>query len=241
MKPTTGLISTAGVQALSWTLDHVGPLGRTVDDTAALLAGAAGVPIALGDSIAGLRIGLPEALIAASEKETDVGAAFEQATSVLAAAGADVGPIELPPLALTEAALLAIIGSEGLAVHMPALADRPAEFGVSARERLSAGLAYTGVDYINGLRMRDRISLEMADLFRTVDLVVSPVTLQVAPRKVDFERDPPHRTPFTGLYNLIGGAALSVPAGFDRAGMPIGLHMAGPPGADALVLTAARA
>jgi len=241
MKPSHGLISTRGVQALSWTLDHVGPLGRTVDDVAALLAGASGRPVELADSVARLRVGVPDALIANTEMEPDVGAAFEQALAVLRRSGASTRSIELPPLALTEAALLAIIGSEGLAVHLPALADRPQEFGVSARERLSGGLAYTGVDYVNALRMRDRISARMFELFATIDVIVSPVTLQVAPRKVDFERNPPHRTPFTGIYNLIGGAAVSVPAGFDRADMPIGLQIAGPVGSDARVLTAARA
>ncbi|CAN5818989.1 amidase [soil metagenome] len=241
MKPSYDLISRRGVKALSWTLDHVGPLGRTVEDVAALLAGASGRPVEPGDSIEGLRVGVPEALIAQTDMEPAVAAAFEQAIEVIRSLGAELRTIELPELALTEATLLAIIGSEGLAVHLPALADRPEQFGRNARERLSAGLAYTGVDYVNALRMRDIISARLDELYTTVDVVVSPVVLQVAPTKVDFERSPPHRTPFTGIHNIVGGAALSVPAGFDEAKMPIGIQLAAPHCGDALVLTAARA
>ncbi|HUG47348.1 MAG TPA: amidase [Candidatus Limnocylindria bacterium] len=240
MKPTYDLISRRGVLALSWTLDHVGPLGRTADDVAALLAGASGSSVELGDSIAGLRIGAPQALIDSTDMEPAIGRAFDEATSVLRSLGARLQAVELPELALTEATLLAIIGSEGLANHLPALADRPDEFGVSARERLSAGLAYTGVDYVNALRMRDVVIAQLDELYRSVDVLVSPVVLQVAPKKVDFERNPPHRTPFTGIHNIVGGAAVSVPAGFDGAGMPIGMQVAGAYGADALVLTVAR-
>jgi aspartyl-tRNA(Asn)/glutamyl-tRNA(Gln) amidotransferase subunit A len=240
LKPTYDLISRRGVLVLSWTLDHVGPLGRTVDDVAALLAGASGMPIDLGDDIHGLRIGVPESLIASVDMQPDVARAFEDSIEIVRRAGASVRTVELPELALTEAALLAIIGSEGLAVHLPALAERPEHFGQSARERLSAGLAYTGVDYVNALRMRDRISAQLAELYRSVDLLLSPVTLQVAPTQAEFEQYPPHRTPFTGIHNLAGAPAVSVPGGFDRSRMPIGLQIAGPHGQDEVVLTAAR-
>ncbi len=241
LKPTYDAISRAGVLALSWTLDHVGPLGRTVDDVAALLAGATGQEIHLDGGLDGVRIGVPEALIARTELEPDVGAAFEVAVRELAAAGAIVQAIELPELALTEAILMTIIGSEGLAAHLPALAAHPDRFGASARERISAGLAFSGVDYVNALRARAVVAAQMADLYRTVDLVASPVTAQVAPTKVEFERNPPHRTPFTGIHNLVGAPAVSVPAGRSRAGMPIGMQLAGPAGADVRVLAAARA
>lgn len=241
LKPTYDLISRQGVLALSWSLDHVGPLGRTVDDVAALLAGATGTAVHLGDSIEGLRVGVPESLIASVDMQPDVASAFEAAVGVMTGAGASLRAVELPELPLTEATLLAIIGSEGLAAHLPALADRPERFGASARERLSAGLAYTGVDYVNALRMRDIVTAQLADLYRLIDVLISPVTLQVAPTKEEFERNPPHRTPFTGIHNLVGGPAVSVPAGLDRVGMPIGLQIAGPYGTDVAVLTAARA
>jgi aspartyl-tRNA(Asn)/glutamyl-tRNA(Gln) amidotransferase subunit A len=241
MKPTYDAISRDGVMALSWTLDHVGPLARTVDDTAALLAGATGTEVRLGDAIDGLRVGVPEALVAATGMEEDIRAAYDAAVAVIREAGAIVTAIELPDLALTEAILLTIIGCEGLAAHRPALGEHPDRFGPSARERLSAGLAYAGVDYVNALRSRDEIVARMSAIYRDVDVILSPVVTQVAPTKADFELRPPHRTPFTGVHNLVGAPAVSVPAGFSREGMPIGIQVAGPHGADARVLTAARA
>jgi Asp-tRNA(Asn)/Glu-tRNA(Gln) amidotransferase A subunit family amidase len=241
LKPTYDRISRDGVMALSWSLDHVGPMARTVDDTAALLAGATGTQVRLGTSIDGLRIGVPASLIAATEMEDDIRAAFEVAVGVLRDAGATVTAVELPDLALTEAILLTIIGCEGLAAHRPVLGEHPERFGPSARERISAGLAYAGVDYVNALRSRDAIVARMAALYRDVDVVVSPVVTQVAPAKRDFELRPPHRTPFTGIHNLVGAPAVSVPAGFNRDGVPIGIQVAGPHGADARVLTVARA
>jgi aspartyl-tRNA(Asn)/glutamyl-tRNA(Gln) amidotransferase subunit A len=241
LKPTYDAISRDGVLALSWSLDHVGPIGRTVDDVASLLAGATGTEVTLGASIDGLRVGVPESLVDATEMEPDIREAFGIAVNELRAAGARVTAVELPDLALTEAILMAIIGSEGLAAHLPALAEHPELFGASARERISAGLAYSGVDYVNALRSRDVVVYHMAALFREVNVIVSPVVTQVAPTQRAFEVNPPHRTPFTGIHNLIGGPAVSLPAGYDRDGMPIGMQIAGPPGADAQVLTAARA
>jgi len=241
LKPTYGLIGTTGCMALSWTLDHIGPLSRTVDDAAALLAGASGHEIQLADLDDGVRIGVPRSLVDRVEMETDVGAAFEEALAVLQRGGATLQAIDLPDLDLTEAALLAIIGSEGLAVHLPTLGDRPEAYGRSARERLSANLVYSGADYVNALRVRDGVVEELDALYRELDVIASPVTLQVAPTNADFQRNPPHRTPFTGIHNLTGGPAVSVPAGLDHAGMPIGLQLAGPLDSDALVLSVARA
>lgn len=241
LKPTYDAISRDGVLALSWTLDHVGPMGRTVDDVAALLAGATGKDVVLDPSIDGLRVGVPESLIAATAVEPEILEAFAAALLVLRGAGVRVVAIELPDNALTESILMAIIGSEGLAAHLPALAAHPERFGVSARERISAGLAFSGVDYVNAMRARDAVIASIVDLYRTVDVIVSPVVTQVAPTKEAFEMAPPHRTPFTGVHNLVGGPAVSVPAGFGLAGMPIGMQVAGPFGADHRVLSVARA
>jgi aspartyl-tRNA(Asn)/glutamyl-tRNA(Gln) amidotransferase subunit A len=241
MKPTYDAISRDGVMALSWTLDHVGPMARTVDDVAALLAGATGTDVRLGTSVEAVRVGVPRALVDATEMEDGIRGAFEAALGVLGDAGTTIVPVELPDLALTEAVLLTIIGCEGLAAHGAVLGEHPDRFGPSARERISAGLAYAGVDYVNALRARDEVVARMAALYREVDVVVSPVVTQVAPTRADFELRPPHRTPFTGIHNLVGAPAVSVPAGFDRQGMPIGVQVAGPHGADARVLTVARA
>ena len=240
LKPTHGTISTAGCQALSWTLDHIGPLARTVDDAAVLLTGASGRALEVTDGIDGIRIGVPRTLMERVDMEADVGLAFEEAVRLIESSGWPVASIELPDLEITEAALLAIIGSEGLAAHLATLAERPEAYGRSARERLSGGLVYSGVDYVNALRVRDVVIEELDKLYGEVDVIVSPVTLQVAPTNADFQRNPPHRTPFTGIHNLTGGPAMSVPAGFDQAGMPIGMQIAGPHGADALVLSVAR-
>jgi aspartyl-tRNA(Asn)/glutamyl-tRNA(Gln) amidotransferase subunit A len=240
LKPTYDAISRDGVMALSWTLDHVGPMARTVDDAAALLAGATGTDVRLGDTIDGLRVGVPASLVAATEMEDDIRAGYEASLPVFREAGATIVEMELPDLALTEAILLTIIGCEGLAAHHPVLGEHPDRFGPSARERISAGLAYRGVDYVNAVRSRDGIVARMAEVYREVDVIVSPVVTQVAPAKRDFELRPPHRTPFTGIHNLVGAPAVSVPAGFNRNGLPIGIQVAGPYGADARVLTVAR-
>jgi aspartyl-tRNA(Asn)/glutamyl-tRNA(Gln) amidotransferase subunit A len=211
-----------------------------VDDIAALLAGATGSDVRLGQSIEGLRVGVPESLIAATDMEDAIRSGFDAAMVVIRDAGGLVIPIEMPQLPLTEAILMTIIGSEGLAAHFSALSEHPELFGPSARERLSAGLAFTGMEYVDALRARERVVAEMANVYRTVDVIMSPVVTQVAPTKLDFEARPPHRTPFTGIHNLIGAPAVSVPAGFSPEGMPIGIQIAGPHGEDARVLSVAR-
>ncbi len=240
MKPTFGLIATDGCLALSWTLDHIGPMARSVEDTAALLSGASGRDVRLGQPRSPTRVGVPRTLVDAVSMEPDVASAFETAVSVFQRGGATVVDVILPELDRTEATLLAIIGSEGLAAHLPALAATPEAIGRSARERLTAGLVYSGVDYVNAMRYRETVIDEMRRLYEHVDVLLSPVTLQVAPTNADFQRDPPHRTPFTGIHNLVGAPAVVLPIGFDRAGLPIGLQLAGPHGADADLLTAAR-
>jgi aspartyl-tRNA(Asn)/glutamyl-tRNA(Gln) amidotransferase subunit A len=239
MKPTYGLISTTGCMALSWTLDHVGPMGNTVDDVAALLAGASGLDVIPGAPTRPPRVGVPSTLVEQVTMEPDVARTFEEAVRLFERGGSAIRSVEVPDLELTEAALLAIIGSEGLAVHLSTLGSMPERYGRSARERLTAGLVYTGADYVNAMRYRDVVFEAFERIYEEVDLMLSPVTLQVAPTNAEFQRNPPHRTPFTGVHNLLGAPAISVPAGFDRAGMPIGIQIAGPPGADGRALATA--
>lgn len=239
-KPTYGWISADGVMALSETLDHVGPLTRTIGDAAHLLEGSSGRDVDLMPGTAeSARVGVPRSLIDSATIAEDVVVAFDDTLRFLEQIGATVIEIELPPTDATENALLTIIGCEGYANHRANLTKVPELYGSSARERLSSGAGYSGADYVEARKAMAAAARQLADIFETVDFVISPVTHTTAPTFAAYAAAPTPRTLFTGIYNLAGAPSVSVPCGTDSLGLPIGVLVSGPPGTDARVLSMA--
>lgn len=259
LKPTYGLVSRRGVFPLSFTLDHVGPMTRSVRDNAILLGAMAGHdPLDPGSAdhapedytrdlhkgLAGLTIGFVRHFHEADTPASpDVAAALEAAARLLAAEGATVRTVTLPPLAEFAAVNRAIMLPEATAIHEAWLRERPGDYAALTRRRLLPGMFLSGADYVQAQRRRRDLVAAVEAAFAEVELLLCASSMDVACRIDDaeaVERTYPRqaRTPF----NVTGHPALSVMCGVSRAeGLPIGLQLVGPSFSEALIYRAAAA
>ena len=255
LKPTAGLVSRAGVAMLSWSFDHVGPMARRVGDVAVLLQATAGhdpadpvsADVAVPDFVSGLdgsaarvRIGVPMSYIASGvEIEPDVLAAFRAAVDHLRELGAEVHEIDLPHLDVLDGIFNPILQSEAAAYHQTRLASRGNEYGRGFRRRVLEGYLYTGVEYVQAQRGRSMFTAAYDELMRSVDIIATPTTHRTAPTFP--EQATSARSPFTRIFNVTGQPSISIPCGFDRLGLPIGLLLSGRRFEDASLLRTAEA
>lgn len=261
-KPTFGTVSRRGVSALSSTLDHTGPLGRTVEDTVALLeviaghdpadpySSAAPVPDFRGEfdrGLEGLVIGVAEPYFC-DRLAPDVAATFDDAVRTLERAGATVRRVRFADVELCPHVVDVVCGVEAAAWHAAQTGMSPDKFGDDVQQALSVGAAYTGVEYLEALRARAVVMTGMEAMFAEVDLLVSATIAMTAPPYGSTEVELGGATvrildginALTVPANVTGMPALTVPAGFGSDGLPIGLQLMGRPGTDATVLGAGR-
>jgi aspartyl-tRNA(Asn)/glutamyl-tRNA(Gln) amidotransferase subunit A len=240
-KPTYGAVDTTGVAPLSWTLDTVGPLATTVADCALLHAVMAGrdYDVAPARTLHGLRVGVDESWAAASGVHPDVTAAFAHALEVLEATGAKLVPIDLAEHTTTSLAGSVAQAVEAFEHHRENLANRWDDYGPGTRPYLVTGAFYSGADYVRAQRVRTAAARTLESL--PVDLYVSP-TIGIPAPPLDGDHAALIPLFFTSLWNAVGFPALSVPMGPGATtGLPLGLQIAGPRGADHTVLTAGDA
>jgi aspartyl-tRNA(Asn)/glutamyl-tRNA(Gln) amidotransferase subunit A len=262
-KPTYGLLSRYGMLPAAWSLDHAGPLTRSVADAAYTLNALAGfdprdpasstrpVPdfaAALGRDVKGLRIGLPRHHYA-GQVEPAVEAAFDQAVKTFESLGAIPVEVRLPRVAYATVASSTIMFSEVTATHARWIRERPQDYGDDVRARVQLGFCVGAVDYVRAQRLRRWIAEEVAATLDKVDLLASPTSPQVATPIAEGQlalKDPgfviadgPYN--LLRLYALIGIPAVSIPCGFSSEGLPIGLSIAGRAYDDATVLRFADA
>jgi aspartyl-tRNA(Asn)/glutamyl-tRNA(Gln) amidotransferase subunit A len=255
LKPTYGRVSNRGSIPLSWTLDHIGPLCRTVRDTALMLEaiagfdarepGSADAPVerysrALALGKAKLRIGLPRHPFF-DQLDSEVEAAVTSAIDVLRSWSASVRDLELPPLP----AMHFVMGTEAYAYHQHWITESPQEYQPDTRERI-LGLSELGskADYANARRACEVLRRDIGRLFADVDVLVMPTVpgppSLIEPIADNAARDP-ERTRNTWPFNVTGLPAISVPCGFSKSGLPIGLQIVGAPFAESTVLAVAHA
>jgi aspartyl-tRNA(Asn)/glutamyl-tRNA(Gln) amidotransferase subunit A len=258
LKPTYGLVSRRGVFPLSFTLDHVGPLTRTVADTALMLDAMAGHDPAdpasaattaryyarmLDRGVRGLRVGCVRHF-----HETDipahpeVTAALEEVERVLQAAGAEVCRVTLPSLNEFAGVNRIILCSEAWSIHAPWLRARPGDYGKLARRRLMPGAFMMAGDYVGAQRRRAQMIAAVEDVLRDVDVLLCASSMDPASRIDDAEetaRTYPRqaRTPF----NVTGHPALAMMAGLATNGLPVSVQFVGRYFAEATVLRVAAA
>jgi len=258
MKATYGRVSRRGVFPLAFSLDHIGPLTRTVADNALLLNVMAGhdpqdpgsadraapdFTAVLGAGVKGLRIGMLRHFYTRDmEASAEVRAAIEATADVLRRLGAEIVEIEAAPLQDYAACNRMILLSEACAIHARWLRERPQDYSASTRGRLMPGLFLSSVDYVQALRWRERLVAAMQQALSGVDVAITASSME-RPYPIDdpveVEKYYPRqaRTPF----NLTGHPALAVPIGFTDNKLPLGLQIVGKYWDEATVYRVARA
>jgi len=256
LKPTLGRVSRRGVFPLAWSLDHVGPLARTVEDTALMLdaivghdpddpwsVSRAGEEFArdLERGAAGVRVGVASEWLAGVAPA--VTAAVDGAIARLERLGARRVALAAPSLERVYTAFHAIIASEASAAHERWMRERPGDYQELTHRALAIGYALPAVDYVNARREQARLRDEICGWFESCDVVIGPTL----PRTALAVGEPVSREPleawnrFTVPFNLTGLPAISLPCGFDGDGLPIGLQIAGRAFDEATVVRVARA
>ena len=258
MKPTYGLVSRSGVVPLAFSLDHVGPLTRGVRDNALMLdviAGhdphdpgsvkseSSGFASGIDSGIKGLRIGVlrhfyNKDMVA----DPEVVAGIEAAVQVLEKEGAKVREINTFSLQEYLGCNRIILTSEAYAIHEAWLRDKPEDYGDRTRQRLLTGAFMKAADYINANRVRRKLSQSFNALFADVDVIITASAMDLPCRidddeQVEYTYGRQARAPF----NVTGGPAMSVPVGFSKSGLPLGMQLVGKPFSEAVLYRTAYA
>ncbi|MGI8552237.1 MAG: amidase, partial [Dehalococcoidia bacterium] len=249
LKPNYGRVSLYGAVTLSWSLDHLGPLTRSVADAAIMLAALEGydsrdirtrpstpVDVNLDEGVRGLRIGVlgddgsgmplatPETL-----------AAWRAGLDALKRQGAELVPIDLPETQALRIVSGVILVQEATAYHERSLRERPHDYGEFARQRLLAAYAYGPGAFVRAQQARRVLRRRFDAIFDQVDLLSTPTMPAGAP-----PLGVPAPVTFTNPFNALGWPAITVPVGLTSDRLPLGLQLAGKPWDDAIVLRAAH-
>ncbi len=255
LKPTYGLVSIRGIIPLVVSLDHCGPLTRTVSDAALMLQAMAGYDRldiasvehapenyvgALAQPVKGLRVGIARVPFV-DHLDDDVASTFEAALRTLASLTASQRDVVLP--STNDISL----GGEMYAYHEALFAKMSGRYQIPTRRNLQNGANAKAADYVRGRWALELMRRTIDDAFKDVDVVVLP-TRRHTPRTVDAalqreETDVPRNPELenTGQFNVYGVPAISVPCGFTSTGMPVGLMIAGPRFSEGRVLALAKA
>jgi aspartyl-tRNA(Asn)/glutamyl-tRNA(Gln) amidotransferase subunit A len=236
LKPTFGLVDTAGVIPLAPSLDHVGPLARTVEDTALLLGVLAGWPRravrwqqAVERPVA-VRTGICDWFF--EDLDPAVETVVRAAVDVVAAAFPP-RMVEIDGLAEAHRGSGVITSAEALAFHADRLAENPEGIGPLIRARLEQGRSLSAVDYVRADQARALVRAAFEESFRTVDVLLAPVLPATPPGIGSTEvsvggRPVPVLDAFTrrnSVANMAGLPAMSLPCGFTPDGLPVGLQL----------------
>ncbi len=251
LKPTFGRNSLYGAVTLSWSLDHVGPMTRSVRDTAIMQAVLAGhderdlrtrnVPVpdyaaAVERGVKGLKIGVLGDDGSGEPLATDeVLQAWRDGLRSLENAGAELITLDLPELHDLRALNSCIIAMEATAFHEPWLRSRDDDYGEFARQRLISSYAYGPNALVRAEQARGRIRNRMNRIFRQVDLLSTPTMPYGAP----LLEQQPRNTWFTGIFNSLGWPAITLPVGLGEGRLPLAMQIVGRPWDEETVLRAA--
>ena len=260
LKPTSGRISRYGMLPAAWSLDSVGVFARSVAGASVMMEALAGhdprdrfssrraLQSWPGDEgIEGLRVGVPRAYLA--DVDGEALAAFESVLEALARLGAKVEELPLPVVRFTAVTSTLVASSETSAYHRRWLGERPRDYGDDVRGRLYMGTGISAGEYLLGQRARRLIAAEVRDALTRCDLLAAPTAPGPAPRIADGLRAindraleiGAHHTNLVRLPSLLGLPTISVPCGWSRQGLPLGLQLVGRAFDEATVIRAARA
>ena len=262
LKPTYGLVSRYGVLPLGSSLDHMGPLNSCVRDAALTLAAIVGEDERDESSVArtttsylppenidlkGIRIGVPDNFF--TEKvDPEVMARLRAMVQLAAGLGAQAEVVRVPDMAAINVIGRVILLSEASALMERHAKDR-ASFGADVRALLDQGMLLPATDYVNAQRLRSVYRRQFLELFQSIDVLFTPTTPLTAPKigqatvVLDGQEEDTRlaSTRFVRGINVVGFPALSLPCGFDKGGLPIGLQIIGKPFDEVTILRAGAA
>lgn len=264
LKPTYGRVSRTGVASLSWSLDHVGPLTRTVRDAAISLKwlagydprdpGSANEPVgdylsALDAGVKGLRIGVPSNFFF-EDVDPDIEAATRKAIEHYASLGATLVDVELPYAEQIMGVEFGLCLPEASAYHQHMLRERADLYGEDVRSVLEAGELIPAVDYIQALRVRQMMKLAWSEMYSKIDAMIAPTVVGPATKRgqenIDWGggQEEPIKSAFVRLSapaNVTGLPSIAVPCGFTDSGLPLSFQVIGRPFDEAGILRIAQA
>jgi len=261
LKPTYGLVSTRGVIPLSWSLDHVGPMARTVADTALLLQAIAGYD---PEDVTSTRMDVPNYGAALRQRPTsvrvgvardfffegldpEIHAVTNAALAVLEKLTVGIRDVTIP--ARNQEELRSTVrAAEAYAYHAEFITKSPELYQPETLARLRPGADIGTSTYIKARRQLDATRRSVGQVFQTVDVVVTPTSPLLPPTIAEFNRERGGSADFlvrniqnTSPFNVYGWPTISVPCGFSSTGLPIGIQISGPPGRETVVLQLALA
>ena len=242
-KPTFGLVRTSGVIPEVQSMDHVGPICRTVRDVAYMLSGimangsgvlATHAPFReLDDDIARLRVGVPAGIL--DKTADDHRAAFEAAIEVLRGLTTGIREVQLPKV---PDSVEFVFGAEDYRNHRHALRSKGSRYQPGTREDLLEGARITPAEYAIGVEQVQKLRQDILKKFSYVDVLALP-TLRSGPLLLSDCKKPFDGEAYTSDFNVYGIPTISIPCGFTKLGLPVGFQVAGPPGFDNRVLAVA--
>lgn len=265
MKVTMGRVSRYGAMPLSYTLDTVGPLTRTVRDNAMMLAALAGYdendpssanePVdayvdGLETGVKDLTIGVPTSHFL-DEITPELGDRFMATVDILKAAGANIVDVDLPNRVAVMNALTSLVTSaEGAALHQHWMETRPDDYGVQTFSRFAGGLSTPATRYIQALNLRTEMLAEFNEMvFGKVDVLMTPMMIMDVPTIAETDvRDGENAAELLGKtghcsrpVNFLGLPGLAVPSGFTKSGLPSSVQFVGRPFDEATLYRVGRA
>jgi aspartyl-tRNA(Asn)/glutamyl-tRNA(Gln) amidotransferase subunit A len=251
-KPTYGRVSNRGVVPMAWTLDHVGPMCKTVEDAALMLGAIAGydpfeptsvvAPVpdytrAIGVPTSKLRVGVAR-MPFFDGLNPDVAKALEAAIGAIKKLTASVVDVHLPDAGN----ITAVWNAEIYAYHQPWITKTPELYQEATRTLIQGAGKASATTYAQARRNVDVLRREIKKIFSTVDLLITPTQRSVAqPIAGSPEPGGPGGLYNTAAFDIYGLPTISVPCGFSSAGLPIGLQISGNHFAETTVLTLAHA
>ncbi len=249
-KPTYDAVPRDGVVPLAWSLDHIGPLTRSVEDAAVAFEVMAGLPT---HSMLPRTQAMPPRIIKPRKffydtLDDEVRAAVENALSAFRKAGAPVGEVDVPGIELAPGIQLITINSEASQANWHLLENSGDKLGDDVRIRLEIGQFYLAVDYVKAQQLRAQVRQSMIASFGDADVMIIPAMPVLPPKSGTATINlggknlhvAPTLTRFTSPINFSGFPALSMPCGQSKSGLPVNIQIVGRPGADASVLSTAR-
>jgi aspartyl-tRNA(Asn)/glutamyl-tRNA(Gln) amidotransferase subunit A len=249
LKPTFGVVEREGVLPLTWSLGHVGPMARTVEDVGVLFEVLSAPAVSAGSlepqrvrsgDLRGVRIGFDPSATESPAVQSDVAAVVLGAVRRLADLGASIVEIDGPDLKESAAVAEVIIAAESFALHERWLGERASRYREATRRSLEAGRGIRASDYLGALRARWVAARDVETLFDENDLttIVQP-TLPMNPlpatdmncRSSGSGGETPlsRCARYTRWASVTGQPALSLPCGLSREGLPVGLQVVGRP------------